>query len=121
MPDGFTIVSVIVGFALVTVAGAKLGAGSHTSLQGLFPAQGRRDWPTGVQEVDAPRFVFAPPSIGPLSEDTAPGPMIGDLEELYAGPIRPVNPTLGASRLLEEAYGVGGGATVNARCRNTIV
>ena len=103
MPDGFTIVSVIVGFAIVTVAGAKLGAGSHTSLEGLFPAQGASDWPTGVQEADAPRFVFAPPSIGSLSEDTAPGPMIGELEELYAGPIRPVSPALGARRLLEKA------------------
>jgi hypothetical protein len=82
MPDGFTIVSVIVGFALVTAAGAKLGAGS---LEGLFAMHGVRDWPTGVQEDDAPRFVFTPRSAVTSHVDDAPP---WEIDELYAGPIR---------------------------------
>lgn len=82
MPDGFTIVAVIVGFALVTVAGAKLGAGS---IEGLFATQGARDWPTGVQEADAPPFVFTRPSVGTTQTDEAPP---CEIDELYAGPIR---------------------------------
>ena len=56
MSDGLTVIWLILGFGFLVVAGARLGAGSHTSLTGLFPARGARDWPTGVQEPDAPRF-----------------------------------------------------------------
>ena len=56
MTDGLTVIWLILGLGFVMVAGARLGAGSHTSLTGLFPARGARDWPAGVQEPDAPRF-----------------------------------------------------------------
>jgi hypothetical protein len=56
MTDGLTVIWLIIGFGFLVVAGARLGAGSHTSLTGLFPPRGARDWPTGVQEPDAPRF-----------------------------------------------------------------
>jgi hypothetical protein len=55
MPDGLILGAVIGGFAFVLIAGAKLGAGP-AALSGLFPPQGRSDWPTGVQESDVPRF-----------------------------------------------------------------
>ena len=93
MPDGLAFISMILGFAFVTVVGAKLGAGSH-ALTGLFAAQGARDWPTGVQEPDAPRFVIAPrmdttqPSL-PADDRTEAGSRFAEIEELYAGPIRP--------------------------------
>lgn len=48
--------SVIVGFGLIAFAGARLGAGSHLSLGGLFVPHGRSDWPRGVQETDVPHF-----------------------------------------------------------------
>jgi hypothetical protein len=56
MPDGVVYVTLIVGFGFVVVAGARIGAGSHHSLAGLFPASGAREWPRGVQEADAPHF-----------------------------------------------------------------
>jgi hypothetical protein len=59
MSDVVVSVTVIVGFGFVIVAGAHLGAGTHRSLAGLFPASGVRDWPQGVQEGDAPRFAVA--------------------------------------------------------------
>jgi hypothetical protein len=63
-------------------------------LAGMFATQGARDWPTGVQEADAPRFVVAGTST-PLTPASPTGDgVVGDLpvpeiEELYAGPIRP--------------------------------
>lgn len=59
MPESLVLVTVIVGFGLLIVAGARLGAGSHLSLAGLFPAQSGNDWPRGVQEPDVPRFAVA--------------------------------------------------------------
>ena len=56
MSDGVTYLGVVVGFGFILIAGARLGAGSHHSLGGLFAGQRVRDWPTGVQEGDAPRF-----------------------------------------------------------------
>ena len=56
MTDGPTVIWLLLGFGFVMVAGARLGAGSHTSLTGLFPTHGVRDWPAGIQEPDAPRF-----------------------------------------------------------------
>ena len=39
---------------------ARLGAGSyHSLLRALSPRSGVRDWPTGVQEGDAPRFAVS--------------------------------------------------------------
>ena len=32
------------------------GGAADVAFGGLFPAQGRSDWPRGVQESDAPRF-----------------------------------------------------------------
>jgi hypothetical protein len=59
MSDGVVYITLVVGFGFVIVAGARLGAGSHSLLGGLFPASGVRDWPMGVQEADAPRFAVA--------------------------------------------------------------
>ena len=74
MPNGLTLVAVVTGFALVVIAGAWLGAGTPPGLAGLFPAQGRRDWPTGVQEGDVPHFRIP----------TAPSPR-AELEERIDG------------------------------------
>jgi hypothetical protein len=58
MPDVGTAFWLIIGFGFLLIAGSWLGSGVPTALAlaGLFPAQGVRDWPTGVQEGDAPRF-----------------------------------------------------------------
>ena len=56
MDDGLILAAVIGGFAFVLIAGARLGAGAPSALSGLFPTQGRSDWPIGVQEGDVPRF-----------------------------------------------------------------
>lgn len=82
MTDGLTLVSVIVGFGLVIVAGAKLGAGS---IEGLFAMQGARHQATGIQEGDAPRFVFTPAIVRATPVGDAPP---CEIDELYAGPIR---------------------------------
>jgi hypothetical protein len=51
------------GLALVCGAGvvfvfaaSRLTRGAYVAFEGLFAQQGRRDWPQGVQESDAPRF-----------------------------------------------------------------
>lgn len=49
----------LAGLVFVEVVGGRSSAGSRTALAGLFPAQGGRDWPTGVQESDVPRFDVA--------------------------------------------------------------
>jgi hypothetical protein len=56
MIDISTILWLIAGFAFLFAAGVLLGAGSDTSLSGLFAQNDRRDWPRGVQETDVPRF-----------------------------------------------------------------
>jgi hypothetical protein len=58
MSDGVTYLGLVVGFGFILVAGWRLGAGSRDVLAGLFPAHGVRDWPTGVQEGDTPRFAI---------------------------------------------------------------
>lgn len=76
MPAPVELASVLVSFGLITVAGARLGAGSHLSLIGLFVPQGRSDWPRGVQEMDVPRFAVEhaealrhpPPDLAPFEE-----------------------------------------------------
>jgi hypothetical protein len=94
MLDGLTFISVVIGFGLVIVAGARFGAGSLSALGGLFATHGARDWPTGVQEGDAPRFVFARPAGGTTEASQAGGLPADDtsaceIDDLYAGPIRP--------------------------------
>ena len=59
MPYELIVVWSVVGFGFVAIAGRWLGADPHTVFGGLFAAQGARDWPTGVQESDAPRFAVA--------------------------------------------------------------
>ena len=56
MIDISTILWLIAGFAFLLVAGALLGAGTDSSLDGMFPRSNERDWPQGVQETDVPRF-----------------------------------------------------------------
>lgn len=91
--DGPTFISAIIGFGIVIVAGAMLGAGSHAVLTGLFAAQGAREWPTGVQEEDAPHFDFSHRSDTSLTAPTAhralaDDPSWGRIEDLYEGPLR---------------------------------
>ena len=59
MPDGINVLVMGLGFGFVLVAGSWLADGTPGVLLGLFPSQGGRDWPTGVQEADAPRFAVA--------------------------------------------------------------
>ena len=56
MSDGVVPLTLILGFGFILFAGSRLGAGSHQAFAGLFAARGGRDWPTGIQEGDAPRF-----------------------------------------------------------------
>lgn len=56
MTDGVTYLWLVLGIGFVLITGARLGAGGHTTLAGLFPPMAVRDWPHGVQEPDAPRF-----------------------------------------------------------------
>jgi|SRR6478735_10316113 len=56
MPDGVVSISIIVGIGFILVAAAHIGAGSLQAFGGLFAPQNVRDWPTGIQEGDAPRF-----------------------------------------------------------------
>jgi hypothetical protein len=58
MFDMLTTISLLAGFALVIVVGAKLGAGSPESLSGLFALEPMPARPRRVQEDDLPRFVF---------------------------------------------------------------
>jgi hypothetical protein len=58
MSDWVIYLGLVVGFGFILVAGMRLGAGSRDVIAGLFPAQGVRDWPTGVQEGEAPRFAI---------------------------------------------------------------
>ena len=56
MSDGVVYLTVVAGFGFILVAGSWLGAGSPQALAGLFASRSQRDWPTGIQEGDAPRF-----------------------------------------------------------------
>ena len=56
MSDGVVYLTLVIGFGFILVAGSRLGAGTPGALAGLFAAHGQRDWPTGIQEGDAPRF-----------------------------------------------------------------
>lgn len=58
MFDNLTFLSVLAGFALILVVGAKLGAGTPDSLVGLFVLPDMPARPKGVQEKDLPPFVF---------------------------------------------------------------
>jgi hypothetical protein len=90
--DGLTVILLVVGFGLVVVAGARLGAGSHSGLAGLFAMPGR-DWPTGIQEADAPRFVLPAPSdrlAGTAIDGPARDAQPAMIEDLYAGQLRSI-------------------------------
>jgi hypothetical protein len=104
------LVTVALGFGLIIVAGSWLGAGSHLPLAGLFPLQGRDDWPHGVQEGDAPHFAvehadaLRPGSPGAADErprnpasvaqdDAAdPPPEVVELYTRRLGPLAPLVP-----------------------------
>lgn len=91
--DGLTVITLVVGFGLVAVAGARLGAGSHSSLAGLFARSASRDWPIGVQEGDAPRFILparSDRSAGELVDGSDPDTQPPLIEELYTGPLRSI-------------------------------
>ena len=81
MPEPLVLIAAFGGLGLVIVAVSRLNGGSPVDFSGLFPAQGRTDWPQGVQEGDAPHFAVdhvdalrsARPAPGP------PGPSIREL------------------------------------------
>jgi hypothetical protein len=84
------LVGSIVGFAFVLIAGTWLGTDPDTVFGGLFAAQGVRDWPSGVQEPDAPRFAvdhldaLQREGSGPYGEDE-PTPELIELGERRLG------------------------------------
>ncbi len=83
------LVSVIVGFGRITLAGALLGAGSHHALSGLWPSESHGDWPRGVQEGDAPRFAVE------HAVALRPTPaVVAEYEELTGDDVRAHRPTL---------------------------
>jgi hypothetical protein len=91
--DGLTVISMVVGFGLVVVAGARFGAGSHSGLAGLFAMRSGRDWPIGIQEGDAPRFVLPAPSdrlVGTAIDGPDRDAQPAIIEDLYAGPLRSI-------------------------------
>ena len=70
-----------------------LGVGAPGALSGLFASQGAREWPTGVQEADAPHFDFSRRSDATATPSTAAHARADDpswarIEELYEGPLR---------------------------------
>jgi hypothetical protein len=89
MPAPIELASVLVSFSLIALAGARIGAGSHLSLIGLFAQHGRNDWPHGVQEMDVPRFAVE-------HADTLrhPAPDIAPFEELGADMTQATPPEL---------------------------
>ncbi len=50
------VVVAIVGLLVLSVR--VIAAGSETIIEELFPPNRQLPWPRGVQEEDAPRFVF---------------------------------------------------------------
>ncbi len=48
------------GFGVIAAGIRWLNEGRPVDVGGLFPDQGRDDWPRGVQEPDAPRFRVDP-------------------------------------------------------------
>ena len=79
MTDIGTILWLLAGFGFLLVAGALFGAGTDSILTGLFPQNGRRDWPQGVQETDVPRFAVEHlDALGPL----APGNRLPGVTEI---------------------------------------
>jgi hypothetical protein len=51
-------IAVIVSFGWIVFGIRWLGSGTESALGGIFATAGQPDWPHGVQEEDAPRFVF---------------------------------------------------------------
>jgi hypothetical protein len=73
--DQVTIFWLVVCFGFLVTAGIRPGADPHAVLLGLFAAHGVRDWPTGVQESDAPRFAVAHlDSLRPTGSTPTDGP-----------------------------------------------
>lgn len=56
MAAPFVPIATVAGFGLFVVAVTRLNEGRSVDIGGIFPAQGRNDWPHGVQERDLPRF-----------------------------------------------------------------
>ena len=99
MSDVVVPIAVVAGFGFILYAGAHLGAGSTQAFAGLFAAGDVRDWPTGIQEADAPRFDVAhldelrhgrPEVIATstIAHDVADGPPT-ELIELGSHPLDP--------------------------------
>jgi hypothetical protein len=61
VPDPLVPIAPIAGFGLVVALVSILNERRPVDVGGLFPLQGRNDWPQGVQEPDAPRFVLDRP------------------------------------------------------------
>ena len=68
MIDFGTILWLVAAFGFLIAAAALLGAGTDPFMTGLFPHNGARDWPPGVQETDVPRFAVEHlDALGPLA------------------------------------------------------
>ena len=91
MPAPLVPIAVIAGFGLITSLISLLNERRPVDVGGLFPVEGRNDWPQGVQEPDVPRFavehaeVLRPADpVGEQGED----PWIQELE----APLPPMPP-----------------------------
>ena len=79
-------------------ARGRSGGAADVAFAGLFPAQGRSDWPHGVQESDVPRFaVEHAASLRPGTDvairdleagDDAEVRLQGDIVDLFNRPLR---------------------------------
>ena len=59
MPYEQIVIWSILGLGFVVVVVSLLRTDPQSAFGGMFAAQGGRDWPTGVQESDAPRFAVS--------------------------------------------------------------
>jgi hypothetical protein len=76
VPDPLVALAAITGFVLVAVLISLLNERRPVDVGGLFPVDGRNDWPQGVQEPDVPRFV--------LNRADQLGPPAATVEEIPA-------------------------------------
>ncbi|HEX7950330.1 MAG TPA: hypothetical protein VF494_08275 [Candidatus Limnocylindrales bacterium] len=100
MAAPFVPIATVAGFGLFIVAVTRLNEGRPVEVGGIFPANGRSDWPRGIQERDVPRFAIdrAPATrAGPagdavrdqepwIEELPAPLPSMPAIERIVARP-----------------------------------
>jgi hypothetical protein len=78
---------------MITARGRNGGSGD-VPFAGLFPPQGRSDWPHGIQESDVPRFALEhaaalrPGAEGDMGIDDVEDGPVGDIVDLFNRPLR---------------------------------